>query len=99
MVKSLLFKVSPESDTQGRVVRFDARKPIADLHNGTIRNRIICYLSMQTSPATIKDIAKGIRSTSGRVSHFMVDLVEDGMVKSLRSKGSPTEFLLVERDL
>lgn len=99
IVKSLLFKVSPEADTPGRLIRFDGRRPITDLYNGTIRSRIVLFLSLQTSPATVKDIAKGIRSTSGRVSHFLVDLVDDGLVKSLRVKGAPTEFVLLKNEV
>lgn len=99
IVKSILFKATPEGDTKGRVVRFDEEKPNFDLFNGTIRNRIIYFLSQQTAPVTIKLIAQGIRSTSGRVSHFMVDLVEDGVVKSLRIKGAPTEFILASKEL
>jgi hypothetical protein len=99
IVKRILFKAIPEADHKGRLVRFDKEKPNFDLFSGTIRNRIVFFLSQQTAPVTIKLIAQGIRSTSGRVSHFMVDLVEDGVVKSLRSKGSPTEFILANIDL
>ena len=98
IVKCILFKSTPEADPKGRLICFDKEKPSFDLFNGSIRNRIVFFLSQQTSPVTIKHIAHGIRSTSGRVSHFMVDLVEDGVVKLLRRKDAPTEFVLAKKD-
>lgn len=67
------------------------------LTKGSIRIRVLTFLFIENGSATIRDIAKGIKSTSGRVSHAMVDLVNDGIVSVLRAPGQPVRFVLSER--
>lgn len=68
---------------------------VPSMLKGSIRNRILLYLAInQSNTNTISSIAKGIRSTNGRVSQEIVDLVSEGTVRSIRSNDSQTTFIL-----
>lgn len=68
---------------------------VSSLVKGNIRNRVLLYLAMnhhQTN--TIASIAQGIRTTNGRVSQALVDLVSEGTVRSIRPSNGKMLFVL-----
>jgi hypothetical protein len=70
------------------------RNNYPNLKSGAIRVRIVLYLTLFPEQNTITDIARGIQTTNGRVSHFIFDLIAEGIVHPIRKSGHPVRFTL-----
>lgn len=91
---TLLFKPSI-SHPQGRVIKFDENNPDIAYTTGSMRDRVLKYLEDQQCFATASEIAKGIASNSSRTTKALNQLVEEGLVESIKLEGCVREYSLV----
>lgn len=92
-LKVLLFKTQPRP-SKGRLVRFDENIPDISYATGSMRERILNFLSDQKSFATASEISKGIGGNhSGTVKTLSI-LVEEGPVESIKLNGAVREYRL-----
>lgn len=92
-LKALLFKTQPRP-SEGRLVRFDENIPDISYATGSMRERVLNFLTDQKSFATASEISKGIGGNHSRTVKTLSTLVEEGQVESIKLNGSVREFRL-----
>ena len=97
MLSTLLFhQPGPAPKKPGRVIRFDEGTPDIYYTTGPMRERVLRFLKDYQSFATSSEIAKGIASNPSRTTKTLLDLVNDGLVASIKLEGCVREYQWTE---
>lgn len=91
LLKTLLFK-QDFAHAKGRVIRFDEGVPDIAYTTGSMRERVIQYLKDNQGFATSSEVAKGIASNSSRTTKMLGNLVDEGIVISIKLDGCVREY-------
>lgn len=93
VLSTLLFcQPSKLPKKSGREIRFDDGSPDICYTTGSMRERVLRFLKDHQGCATSSEIARGIASNPGRTTKILRDLVEDGLVASIKLEGCLREY-------
>lgn len=99
MLSTLLFgRPDMIKKKSGRVIRFDESTPDICYTTGPMRERVLRFLRDNQSFATSSEIAKGIASNPSRTTKTLNDLVNDGLVASVKLEGCVREYQWLSND-
>ena len=79
---------------KGRIVSFTGQDSDIRLATGSMRERVLGYLSLNGIPSTARDIAVGISGQPTRVARTLKDLIDLGEVETIKHDGCIMEYAL-----
>lgn len=94
LLSTLIFKPTI-SHPQGRVIKFDEGTPDIAYTTGSMRERVLGFLRDHQCFATAAEISKGIASNSSRTTKALTQLLEEGLVETIKLDGCVREYSFV----
>jgi hypothetical protein len=91
LLKTLLFKPTI-THAKGRSIKFDEGIPDIAYTTGSMRERVLLYLTDNQGYATGSEIAKGIASNASRTTKMLATLTEENLVCSIKLDGCVREY-------
>lgn len=79
---------------KGRVVSFAGADSDIRLTTGSMRERVMGYLYLNSIPSVARDIALGIKSNPSSVTKTLKDLIDLGEVEGIKHEGCVMEYSL-----
>ena len=92
ILKTILFNEVPKPSNVSRSIKFDVSDIDIRFSTGTMRERVVGYLSVSREPLTAKEIASGIGSTTSRVYVQLKRLLSDRVIEAISVEGFHPEY-------
>ena len=84
---------------KGRIVSFAGTDSDIRLTTGSMRERVMGYLFLNSIPCVARDIAQGIKSNPSRVTKTLKALLELEEIEAIKHEGCVMEYALTAQGI